>query len=98
MNDLERVERLLKRKQLKKAKLIDAYLDEVFDKETVQLRKSQLDEEINSALLEKANLESQFEEIINLPKKVKDIEQLRQKVDTAFAKMTLARKREVLEL
>lgn len=84
LDDLSRVEKLLAKKLAEKAKLLDAYLEGIFDKNTIKARQIQIEQEIKSAQSTKAELEQQLEKILNLPNQVKAVEELGTIAETAF--------------
>ena len=64
--------------------MLDAYLDEVIDKETLQHRKGHLEQEIQSARLLKSELDTKLVDIAKLPQQLKTIEELEKIANRAF--------------
>lgn len=84
LDDLSRVDKLLSKKLAEQARLLDAYLDGIFDKDVIKTRQVLLEQEIKSAKNTKAELEQKLEKILDLPNQVKTVEQLGELAETAF--------------
>ena len=84
LDELTRVEKIIDRSKKKLDKLLDAYLDEVIDKEILQHRKSHLEQEIKSARLLKSELDNRLVDIAKLPQQLKTIEELETIANCAF--------------
>jgi len=67
LDELKRVEKIVDKSQKKLDGLLDVYLDESIDKETFQYRKEYLQQEIKSAKMTKADLDSKLADIAKLP-------------------------------
>jgi len=84
LDDLARVERLISKKKAKLERLLDAYLDEVIAKDILQEKRHDLERELKTAKITKADLERELNEFLNLPNKIQAVNDLREITHKAF--------------
>jgi hypothetical protein len=84
LDELKRVEKIIDASQHKLDRLVDAYLEGALDKETLLPRQEHLKQEIKSAQLTKADLDSKLAGVAKLPQQLKTVAELELIANLAF--------------